>query len=207
MVSYTEFLQEEFSGKLNEEGNLYIRFIHEAATRMRLLVVGLVEYSILGKAGAKSDVDCNQLVSNVLTDLEDSIRRTDGRITVGELPVIVGLENELRLLFQNLINNALKFTKTGDSPEIFISAEQRDANWEFSISDNGIGIDERQREKIFIMFKRLHNRNDYEGTGIGLAHCKKIVELHEGKIWVESKETGGSTFKFTFPIGSNYPKR
>ena len=107
-------------------------------------------------------------------------------MTVEILPTINGYETELRLLFQNLIENAIKYQKPDIVPEIIISAESQEKEWLFSITDNGIGIDNKQNEKIFIIFKRLHNRCEYEGTGIGLAHCKKIVELHGGKIWVES---------------------
>jgi light-regulated signal transduction histidine kinase (bacteriophytochrome) len=111
----------------------------------------------------------------------------------------MGYDTELRLLFQNLIENAIKYQKTGNIPEINISAESHNNDWLFKISDNGIGFDEKYKDKVFILFQRLHNRSEYEGTGIGLSHCKKIVELHGGRIWVESKIDKGSTFSFTIP--------
>ena len=113
--------------------------------------------------------------------------------------MISGYETELRLLFQNLIHNAIKFQFPGVQPEITISAESLDMDWKFAITDNGIGIKEQDREKIFVIFKRMVKRSEYEGTGIGLAHCKKIVELHGGKIWVEAAPGTGSTFMFTIP--------
>ena len=157
----------------------------------------LLEYSLLGKEVALTLVDCNEIVGHVLADLEDSIGASRALITVQQLPVLPGFPTELRLLFQNLIMNAIKFQKKDVVPVINISVESQETEWLFSVSDNGIGIDEKYNDKIFIIFQRLHNRSDYEGTGIGLAHCKKIVELHGGRIWVESKPGEGSSFRFT----------
>jgi light-regulated signal transduction histidine kinase (bacteriophytochrome) len=148
-------------------------------------------------------VDCSKLVNDVLSDLEDSIRVSHAKITVQELPIVNGYETELRLLFQNLITNAIKFQHTDNLPEINISAGISGNEWIFKIKDNGIGIEDKNKDKIFIIFKRMHNRNDYKGTGIGLAHCKKIVELHGGRIMVESKPGSGSTFIFTIPKGDH----
>ena len=144
-------------------------------------------------------VDCNQIMSDVLADMADSIERSNSIIRFEKLPVLNGFETELRQLFQNLINNAVKFRKKEVHPEIKISAESLPDAWRFSIEDNGIGIAEKDREKVFTIFKRMHNRHEYEGTGIGLAHCKKIVEMHGGKIWVESTIGQGSKFIFTIP--------
>jgi light-regulated signal transduction histidine kinase (bacteriophytochrome) len=120
------------------------------------------------------------------------------------LPVLPGFQIELRLLFQNLINNALKYQHRGNQPVISINAERVKNNFIFTVEDNGIGIEEKDREKIFIIFKRMHNRNQYEGTGIGLAHCKKIIELHHGKIWVDAGSKGGSAFRFSLPVSSDF---
>ena len=144
-------------------------------------------------------VDCNQVIADVLEDMDDSIRETDATIIIGELPVIEGYAVELRLLFQNLVNNALKFRKKEVSPVIKISSTHHGKEFLLTVEDNGIGIQEEFKEKIFIIFKRLHNTVDFEGSGIGLAHCKKIVKLHGGRIWVESEFGVGSTFKFTIP--------
>ena len=200
MTHFTQLLQENYAGKFDEDGNKYIEFIHNSARRMNDLMKGLFEYSSIGQERVKRIIDCNKIVGDVLSYLDDSIKGCDARITVQELPTFDGYESELRLLFQNLIENAIKYQIKGMAPEINISAESREKDWIFSIKDNGVGIDKKHFDKIFLIFQRLHNRTEYEGTGIGLAHCKKIVELHGGKIWVESNIEGGSTFKFTIPI-------
>jgi light-regulated signal transduction histidine kinase (bacteriophytochrome) len=203
LIQFAQLIKENYTGKLDKEGNKYIDFITNSAARMKELVKDLLEYSLLGKEGVKTTIDCNKIVGIVLDDLGVSINGSDAKITVQELPTLNGYETELRLLFQNLITNSIKYQKKGEVPEINISAESHDKEWLFSIRDNGIGIDQKHFEKIFIIFQRLHNRSEYEGTGIGLAHCKKIVELHGGRIWVESSPGKGSTFLFTIPRETN----
>jgi PAS domain S-box-containing protein len=198
--NFTRLIQEEYAGKLNDDGNKYIDFIRNSAARMSNLVKDLLEYSLLGKESELTTVDCNEIVDEVLADMDDAIQSSQALIAVKELPKLQAFATELRMLFQNLVNNAIKFQNKGIRPEINISAERMEKEWLFSIEDNGIGLDEKDREKIFIMFKRMQNRKDYEGTGIGLAHCKKIVELHGGRIWVESVKNAGSTFRFTIPF-------
>jgi signal transduction histidine kinase len=199
LTTYTQLINEEYAGKLDADGNKYIEFIAGSASRMRTLVTALLEYSLLGKESVMTIVDCNRVISDVLADMADSIERSNANIRFEKLPVLNGFETELRQLFQNLINNAVKFRKKEVHPEIKISAETLPDAWQFSIEDNGIGIAEKDKEKVFTIFKRMHNRNEYEGTGIGLAHCKKIVEMHGGKIWVESTPGQGSRFIFTIP--------
>ena len=199
ITTFSKLVQEEFAGKLSEDGNNYLNFLSNSAVRMSGLVQGLLDYSLLGKVSKMEIVDCNEIVNEVLSDLADLILARRAMITVQKLPSISGLSKELRLLFQNLINNAIKFQKKEVRPEIVISAESNEKEWIFKIADNGIGIEEKNTEKIFIIFKRMQRRSDYEGTGIGLAHCKKIVELHQGKIWVESTPGAGSIFIFTIP--------
>ncbi len=199
LTTYTQLINEEYAGKLDADGNKYIEFISGSANRMRTLVTALLEYSLLGKEAVMTRVDCNRVIGEVLADMADSIERNHAKIHCGNLPVLNGYETELRQLFQNLINNAVKFRKKEVHPEIRISAETLPDAWQFSIEDNGIGIAEKDKEKVFTIFKRMHNRNEYEGTGIGLAHCKKIVEMHGGKIWVESTPGQGSKFIFTIP--------
>jgi PAS domain S-box-containing protein len=199
LTHFTQIIKEEYAGKLDTDGNKYLDFIYSSASRMKELVNGLFEYSLLGKKSIKTTVDCNQLVHAVLVDLTDSIQGSQAQITVQELPVINGYETELRLLFQNLLTNAIKFKNKDKVPVISVSAENAGKEWHFVVKDNGIGIEQKHNNKIFIIFQRLHNRRDYEGTGIGLAHCKKIVEMHGGKIWVESVPHAGSEFKFTIP--------
>lgn len=197
LISFAKLIKSEFSGKLEGDGEKYLDFILKSSFRMQALVKGLMDYSIIGKERNLILVDCNQIVKEVLSDMAYKIKETDAVILVNELPKINGYSLELRQLFQNLISNALKFKKQGVDIEIKISAEKSGEDWLFSIQDNGIGIAKSDKEKIFTMFKRLHNRDEYEGTGIGLSHCKKIVELHGGNIWVESVPEGGSIFNFT----------
>jgi signal transduction histidine kinase len=200
LTNFSRLIKEEYADKLDEDGHKYIEFIYNSASRMKDLVRGLLDYSLLQKSNLLVAVDCNKVVNEVLSDLNDAIKANNAQVTVQDLPQILAYATELRLLFQNLINNAIKFRKKDVSPEIIISGSKRDKDWQFSIKDNGIGIREHDKEKIFILFKRIHDRDKYEGTGIGLAHCKKIVDMHRGKIWVESNNESGSTFMFTIPI-------
>lgn len=200
VINYTETLTEEYEGKLDSAADKYLSFIKDASTRMSDLIKGLLDYSRLGKLTGRTKVNCATLIQEIKADLEATINETNSTIIVGDLPIVNGFEIELRLLFQNLITNAIKFKRVGVEPEVTISAIKNDLSWEFSVKDNGIGIDDIYHEKIFIIFQRLHNRKDYAGTGIGLSHCQKIVNLHGGSIWVDSKINEGSTFNFTIPI-------
>jgi signal transduction histidine kinase len=197
---FTQLIRDDYSGKLDEDGNKHIEFIHDAALRMSNLVKGLFDYSLLGKTRTLGLVDCNKIVDIVLIDLAKYIKESNAQITVGKLPVLYGYETELRLLFQNLITNAIKFHDMGVIPEINISAEIIENEYLFKIKDNGIGINEKHKAKIFTIFQRAVKRKEYEGIGIGLALCNKITELHGGKIWVESKIGAGSVFMFTIPV-------
>jgi signal transduction histidine kinase len=199
LTSFTRLIREEYQGKLDEAGNTYIEYIANSASRMRLLVKEILDYSLLGQKRTMTVVDCNKVVSEVLFDMSDAIQSSGTSISAQQLPVLHGYETELRVLFQNLVHNAIKFRKRETLSEIFISAEDQETEWVFSIRDNGIGIQEKDREAVFIMFRRTHSPSEYEGTGIGLAHCKKVVELHGGRIWVESRPNEGSNFIFTIP--------
>jgi light-regulated signal transduction histidine kinase (bacteriophytochrome) len=143
------------------------------------------------------------MLNEVLDDLDVAIVEAGAEITTGQLPVIGGYPVEIKQLFQNLIMNAIKFSKKDISPQIKISVKCTPGNWEFAFADNGIGISKQYNEKIFVIFQRLHTRNEYPGSGIGLSHCKKIVELHKGKIWLESEPGQGTTFYFTIPKTNN----
>jgi signal transduction histidine kinase len=182
-------------------------FIKDASIRMKKLIDALLEYSRLGRSKDYDTVDCNTLIEELKKDLKVVLEKTGTKIKVKDLPVVKGSEIELRLLFQNLISNGIKFSPPDTIPEIDIACvenhDPEDASkgfWEFSVKDNGIGIPKEHQERIFAIFQRLHSRDKYEGTGIGLAHCKKIVEAHGGKIWLTSKEKSGSTFYFTIPF-------
>jgi PAS domain S-box-containing protein len=185
---------------IDENVIVKLNYIDQSVSRMKELVKALSDYARLGKKMELVELDFNSLVKNVLSDLEASITKSDANIVVESLPTLKAYEVEVRLLFQNLISNAIKYRKSAISLQIHITAEQVNDFWQFFIRDNGIGIPLKQKDKIFLLFQRLHARNEYSGIGIGLAHCKKIVEHHNGKIWVESDEEKGSIFYFTLPI-------
>ena|SRR5690242_12080747 len=166
---------------------------------MKVLIKDLLDFSRIGKKGNLERVDCNNVVNEVLADIALAIKESGANISIQNLPVICAYPTEIKQLFQNLLTNAIKFRKPGVSPQISICVKETKEGWEFSVKDNGIGIDKKYNDKIFVIFQRLHNRTEYEGSGIGLAHCKKIVELHGGNIWVESKPGEGCTFHFTIP--------
>lgn len=199
VTSYVELLEKKFGKELGEEGKQYLAYIGTSADLMRELVSGLMEYSIIGNAKNEQAVktDLNDLFKNVVSNLQSIIEDRKVHLDIGKLPTLKIYQREITLLFQNLISNAIKFTKPSINPDISVTAEKKNNGWLFKIKDNGIGIDEKYFEKIFVIFQRLNPRSKYAGTGIGLAHCKKIVELHNGKIWVESKPGEGSSFYFT----------
>jgi len=197
ITSFISLIEEEHKDKLDKEGSAYIDYIRESANRMAMLITDILEYSRIGRKSQFEIMDCNEIVAQVIHDMNATLVETNAKITYGKLPAIRGYPIEIRLLFQNLISNAVKFQKKNVSPDIKISAFEENEFWHFTVKDNGIGIDEKHKDKIFIIFQRLHNLRKYDGTGIGLAHCKKIIELHHGKIWVESVEHEGSTFHFT----------
>jgi PAS domain S-box-containing protein len=197
LMSFSELLLEEYSHNLNDEAKLYIEFINKSAIRMRSLVRGLMEYARIGKRDEVKEMDCNRVVNDILNDLSLIIYNAQAEITVKKLPKIRGYETYIRLLFQNLISNAIKFSKESTTPKIKIKCSETEKEWKFSVKDNGIGIDEKYIDQVFIIFKRLNNDSAYQGYGIGLAHCKKIVDLHNGEIHVKSTLNSGSTFNFT----------
>ncbi|MGB0918034.1 MAG: sensor histidine kinase, partial [Flavobacteriales bacterium] len=153
-------------------------------------------YNRLGTKKELVPIDLNELVNNVRLDLSSSLTNNDVRIIVGSLPRLNGYEIELRQLFQNIIGNAIKFNTNERDSWVKVTAKQFQSHVQITIEDNGIGIEEKNFNKIFAVFKRLHSKTDYPGTGIGLAHCKKIAEMHQGKIWVESEFGKGSSFHF-----------
>jgi len=199
--SFVQLIQKQYHGKLDEKADKYFNYILDASDRMRLLIKNLLDYSRIGNKKEIEQVDCNKTLQQVLADLGAAINDTEADIQHHPLPVISGYPTEIKQLFQNLIINAIKFQKKGIAPKIKISVQKINNKWEFAFEDNGIGIEKKNSEKIFNIFQRLHTRTEYEGSGIGLSHCKKIVELHKGEIWVESRFGEGSTFNFTLPAG------
>jgi Bacteriophytochrome (light-regulated signal transduction histidine kinase) len=194
---FVKLLKQKYAGRLDQEADQYLNYIDQSSTRMKALITELLEWSRIGWKKELAPVDCNHLLQEVLADLNDIISRNAAVVKAGQLPVLHAYAIELKLLFQNLVTNAIKFRQQDRAPEIWIAAEKKEGCWQFSFTDNGIGIDPQFHEKIFGLFKRLHNRTQYQGSGIGLAHCKKIAELHGGKIWVESELGKGSSFCFT----------
>lgn len=194
---FVELLKRHYKNETDENVIKYINYITDASDRMRRLVQDLLDYSRLGRERILEPIDCNKLVQEVLSDLEMAVQESRAVINIHPLPVISGYATEMKQLFQNLLSNSLKFRKRGEPPVIIISVIPREDYWQFSITDNGIGIDDKYSDRIFVIFQRLHTKNEYEGTGIGLAHCRKIAELHNGKIWVDSKPGEGATFNFT----------
>ena len=192
----SDFLSKKFSDELSEKGKEYLGYIHEASGRMAEQIKALLEHSRIGEDLEKSKVDVAELIEVVKYDLNRSVREAKATISVGKMPKVMAYETELRLLFQNLISNALKYRRKDTAPAIRISSFSDEEFHTFSIQDNGIGIKEDDLEAIFKIFGRVPTEEKYEGTGVGLAHCKKIVKLHDGSIWVDSHFGQGSTFYF-----------
>jgi signal transduction histidine kinase len=197
IFSMINMLEEDYSILLDEDGLLYLKYAKDSAVSMRELIICLLDYSQLEKVKKIEYVNCNEILNTVKTNLYSLITEKKAIVEVGQLPELYAYPFKLSLLFQNLINNAIKFQNPNRVAKIIVSARELENAWEFSVKDNGIGIEERNFEKIFQLFQRLHSKKEYEGTGIGLTHCKKIVELHHGKIWLESEQNVGSTFFFT----------
>ena len=199
--SFTELLARKYQDRLDEKAVVYIGYIVDGAHRMQILINDLLAFSRVTTKGREfAAVDCNGLLARVWRDLELAILESGARIKVDELPVVMADDVQLGQVFQNLIANAIKYRVQGKIPVIEVTAQQNDKDWLFAISDNGIGIEAQHFERIFQIFQRLHTREEYSGTGIGLALSKKIVERHGGRIWVESILGQGSTFFFTIPL-------
>ncbi|WP_276484923.1 sensor histidine kinase [Paraflavitalea pollutisoli] len=196
-TGFVEALRKQYRGRIDEHADRYLDYIAQSADRMKTLIKDLLDYSRIGREMQFVPVNCKAVLTEVLADLDTVIRENQAVITVGELPVVHAFPTEIKLLFQNLISNSIKFRRPGISPAIQVDVEPGNGCWKFWVKDNGIGMDPSYQDRIFIIFQRLHNRQEYEGSGIGLAHCKKIVELHGGKIWVESSPGNGCTFFFT----------
>jgi len=204
VTMFTQLLKRKYEDRLPDDAVEYIGHAVDGAERMRELIHDLLEYSRVGRSEMEfATTDLNRTVSDVLSNLHLAIEESEATIEVADLPEVVGNSIRLFQLFQNLIANALKFRGEA-KPHIRIGAEDRDGSWEFSVKDNGIGIDPVSADRVFMVFQRLHTRNEYDGTGIGLAVCKKIVDSHGGRIWVEPGSSEGSDFRFTLPR-SNEP--
>jgi signal transduction histidine kinase len=197
VAAYTQLLADRYRGRLDENADKYIGYAVEGALRMQALINDLLAFSRVGRNGGElKPTDCNAAVEEAVRNLAAAIRESGVIVTRGRLPFVDGNHVHLVHLFQNLIGNAIKFRK-GTPPTVKISAEREADRWQISIEDNGIGIAPEHREQIFVIFQRLHTREQYSGNGVGLAICKKIVERHGGRIWVDSGSEGGSIFRLT----------
>jgi signal transduction histidine kinase/DNA-binding LacI/PurR family transcriptional regulator len=197
--SYLQLLERRYKGRLDSDADEFIAYAVDGATRMQTLIHDLLTYSRVGTRGKPfQSTNCAEVLKHVLTNLAVAIEESRAVVTYDVLPTVIADDVQLAQLFQNLIGNAIKFRSERD-PEVHVGAEHRDGEWQFSVRDNGIGIDPQHFGRLFTVLQRLHTAAEYPGTGIGLAVCKKIVERHGGRIWVESQPGKGASFYFTIP--------
>jgi len=197
--SYLKLLERRSKDKLDTEAQEFVDFAVDGSTRMAGMIQALLTYSRVGTRGKPFEpTDCEDILNKALSNLQIAIEEKDASVTHDPLPTILADGTQMLQLFQNLIGNGLKFQENKQK-KIHISVEDKVDNWAFSFRDNGIGIDPKYKDRIFVIFERLHGKGEYKGTGIGLAVCKKIVERHRGEIWVDSIPGEGATFSFTMP--------
>lgn len=198
--SYTQLLARRYKGKLDADADEFIGFAVDGVTRMQRLINDLLQYSRVGTKGRDPEpTDSGVVLERALANLKIAIEDNKATVAHGPLPVVMADDRQLEQLFQNLVGNAIKFH--GDEPpQVDIRAERSNGSWMFAVRDNGIGIEPQYYDRIFQVFQRLHTRAEYAGTGIGLAVCKKIVERHGGRIWLESEPGKGTSFRFTLPV-------
>lgn len=204
--NYTQLLAKRYRGALDDDATEFVDFIVDATTRMQELIDDLLLYSRVHTKGQEfQSTDCDTVVKKAISNLAISIEESNASVIAESLPTVKADSSQLLQLFQNLIGNAIKF-RSAQAPEIHISATHESNFWTFVVRDNGQGFDMKYAERVFIIFQRLHDREMYPGSGIGLAVCKKIVERHGGRIWVESAAQGGTSFYFTLPMLSDKGK-
>jgi PAS domain S-box-containing protein len=202
IASFTQLLEKRYKGQLDEDADEFIDYIVDAAKRMKQQIEDLLEYSRVETQGNEfKKVDSNYILNQALINLKSSIDENNAKITYDQLPPVLADSDQLRRVFQNIIGNALKYRKINELPEIHISAAEAEnpAEYIFSVKDNGIGIEEQYFDRIFRIFQRLHTRVKYQGTGIGLSIVKRVIERHNGHVWIESEYGVGSTFYFSLP--------
>jgi light-regulated signal transduction histidine kinase (bacteriophytochrome) len=198
--SYVQLFEKRYHGQVDEQADKYIRYAVEGAKRMQALIGGLLEYSRVGRQEEPtSNVDTEAALAHALSNLRSALEESRAEVTQDALPAVLGNGAQIAQVFQNLVSNAVKFRRAECVPRVHVSAERQDGTWRFGVRDNGIGIDPQYTERIFVIFQRLHTRAEYPGTGIGLSICKKVIERHGGRIWVDSKPGEGTTFFFTLP--------
>ena len=200
VASYTQLLEKRYKDKLDTDAKEFIHFAVDGALRMQKLINDLLSYSLVStRQKPVKPTDCNSVLGQVIANLSVTIEQNNDIITNDDLPTVMADESQMQELFKNLVGNAIKF-RSEHAPRVHVSAKQDRNKWIFSVQDNGLGIDLQYKDKIFLIFQRLHSKEEYPGTGIGLAICKRIVERHGGKIWVDSDVGKGSTFYFTLPV-------
>ena len=206
VAAYTQLLAERYRGKLDADADKYIGYAVEGALRMQTLVRDMLAFSRVGRTGVGCEhSDCNQVIEEAILNLKASIAESGATVTHDDLPMLPAERTQVLQIFQNLIGNAIKF-RGKETPVIRISAKQEGTFWRFAVTDNGIGIAPEYQDIIFVIFQRLHAREEYSGNGVGLAICKKIVEYYGGKVWLESEPGHGCTFYFTLPAVSTDEK-
>ncbi|MFL6073719.1 MAG: sensor histidine kinase [Mycobacteriales bacterium] len=207
VASFCQLLKRRYAGQLDERGEQYIAFAVDGAQRMQRLINDLLAFSRIGRVTSGfRDVDLNEAARDAVAGLDSLVERTGAEVTWSDLPVVRGEEALLGNLLANLIGNAVKFRRPDTPPRITLSARREDFEWVITCADNGIGIEPEFADKIFLIFQRLHPREAYPGTGIGLAVAKKIVEYHGGRIWVDAEHTGGAALCFTLPVAAKEPE-
>ncbi|HUE77101.1 MAG TPA: ATP-binding protein [Longimicrobiales bacterium] len=200
VASYTQLLARRYRGRLDSDAEDFIAFAVEGVTRMETLINDLLAFSRVGTRGIELEpVDTGRVLLRVLDDLAPAIEEAGAEVTHDPLPTVQADAMQLGQVFQNLVSNAIKFRSPAAGPRVHVSAERGPEKWVLSVRDNGIGIEREYAERIFVLFQRLHSRSEYPGTGIGLSICKKIVEQHGGRIWLESEPGAGAAFHFSIP--------
>jgi signal transduction histidine kinase len=199
IVNYAELLEAKYAKDLDEKGTHYVQIMHASSVRLQKLIKDLLDYNRVGRDYNLEAINTTALVKEVIDDLVAMIEESAAQIEVGRLPVVSASPTEFKLLIQNLVANAIKFRRPDVPCVVSVNATDENDYWRFSVADNGIGIEEKFVSRIFIIFQRLHTYKEYSGNGIGLAHCKKIVEMHGGRIWCEPEVNKGSIFYFTIP--------
>jgi two-component system sensor histidine kinase/response regulator len=200
MSSYAELLEQKYADRLDEKGRKYVDFIAASARHLSAMIKDILNFSRVGRDEIKLEkVDCNEVARDVLREFERIIEEKKAKVACETLPVLRSSPTLIRILFQNLIGNALKFQDGSRAPQVRIAAERKGEAWQFSVADNGIGIDPNQKHRVFAIFQRLQRKDQFPGTGIGLSTCSKFIALCGGRIWFDSTPGQGTTFFFTLP--------
>jgi signal transduction histidine kinase len=200
ITNFTQLLAKRYEGKLDSDADEFVAYIVDGTSRMHVLINDLLAYARLGSQGLEfARTYCEATLADAVSDLAGAIEENGATVTHDPLPTVMADRNQLTSLFQNLLSNAIKF-RAAEPPVVHVSARRSGDEWIFSVRDNGIGIEPEHFGRIFLIFQRLHARGKYSGTGVGLAICRKIVERHGGKIWIESQTGKGSTFYFTMRV-------